>query len=387
MRPSPRPRRRAFDISAVAIFLLAVGLPLYGLLFRTPGPLDENRDRYTFPAISTKRYALQAFPKHFEMYLGDRIGYREVLLRWQRQLVNGVLDEPVTKEAWVGKDGWIFINQSDPLGGNPKHPSPAARVDRWIEAFEERNAWLKSQGIEYIVVFAPDKAAVYPEHLRGYPARHPPLEMATPAAKILNERGVRCVNMLPAILTEKPSNPHPLYHKTDSHWTHDGARAGYKELSAAVAELFPEFRMQSDSGYDFGTRVFGGDLRKIAGVAADQPPEEVRIWHPRSTITIADAPDYFAVGQREEHLTHIKSTTANQPAATGPETLVLQDSFGDHLLGFIWNDFRHVTRIGTYGMPLEAVRREKPRLVIQILVARQLYWLGPVNPPEVKAAR
>ena len=61
-------------------------------------------------------------------------------------------------------------------------------------------------------------------------------------------------------------------------------------------------------------------------------------------------------------------------------------SFGEHLHGFLRSDFRRVSNIGTYGLPLEAVRIEKPQLVIQLLVARQLYYLTPYNRPEVKAA-
>ena len=118
-----------------------------------------------------ERYVLQDFPRHFELYLGDHIGYRDVLLAWHRRVVYGVLDEPVTAKVWIGKDGWLFLYQTDPFLGIPKAPSVASRIDRWTDIFEERHAYLKARGIEYIVVVAPDKADVYPEYLRGYPLR------------------------------------------------------------------------------------------------------------------------------------------------------------------------------------------------------------------------
>ncbi len=384
MEPIPRSRgRRTVDLLCVGVFALAVGLPVYGLLFKKPPRLEENRERYAFPPISTERRVIEKFPADFELYLGDRIGYRDVLLSWHRRLIFGVLDEPVTAKVWIGKDGWLFLYVKDPFEGIPQTPSVAARIAMWADAFEARHAYLKARGIEYIVVVAPDKADIYPEYLRGYPSRHPTPETGTPLAKLLAERGVPCANLLPGMLAEKRRDPRQLYFKTDSHWTPAGAHVGYKALSQAVTERFPEFRMTPDSAYTPSRLACGGDLRRLAGTPDDEPMETTPCHVPLTGVTYRDAPDYFSETQRAEHLNGRKDWVSAQPSASGPNTLFLHDSFGDYLKPYLRSDFTGVCEASTYGLPLEALRVEQPKLVIQLLVARQVYCLLPTNPPGV----
>jgi len=373
-----RPRRRLFDLLAIGLFASAIGLPMFGLFFRDPPKLDENRTRAGLPELPAKKYQFEAFAPRFELYLGDHLGYRDVLLGWHRQVTYGILGEPVTNQAWIGKDGWLYLNQSDPFGGNPKKPTPAERVEKWIDAYEARHHWLKSKGIDYIVVFAPDKAAVYPEYLKGYPARHPPLEMATPAAKILNERGVPCVNLLPALLEEKKSNPNLLYYKTDSHWNYDGARVGYRAIAAAVRERFPKFQIAPESSYAIRAEsVVAGDTLRLAGFVEDAEPETIRKWTPLTAMTNRVALHNFRTPEEKATWSGVDDRIFEQPLATGPTLLFLHDSFGGHLFGFLGSDFSRVMALVTYGLPQEAVRVEQPQLVIQVIVARQLYSLSP----------
>ena len=383
MEPVPR-GGRAFDLAHLGVFLVALGVPLFGWCFLTPGRLDENRERHAFPTVTDNRSALQDFPPRFEMYLGDHLGGRETLLAWHRRLVFGVMDEPVMANVWVGNDGWLFVKQSDPFRGNPKKPSVAERIDHWTEALSERQAWLKAQGIEYLVVVAPDKASVYPEHLRGYPARHPPLEPGPALARGLEARGVTCVNLLPALLAEKDRTPHALYFKTDSHWTPDGARAGYKAVAKIVAERFPAFRMQPDSAYSLDRVLGTGDLRKLAGTAENEPPESARGYKPLTPFQEHPTPAYIIDLPKAEHLDLRASKLSSATTSGGPTLLFLRDSFGEQFLPFLQSDFPSALVISSYGMPAEVVRLEKPRLVIQLLVARQLYTLTPHNPAALK---
>ena len=378
-------QRRMFELVSVGVFLLAVGAPLFGLFFCTPGRLDENRERYAFPPLAPKKYVLQDFPKHFEMYLGDAIGFRDVLLGWHRRFVFGALSQPVTAKVWIGKDGWLFVNQTDPFLGNPKKPSAGERVEQWAEAYAEREAWLKARGIDYIVVVAPDKAAVYPEFLRGYPSRHPPLEMGTSLAGQLNARGVKCLNLLPTLLAEKERNPNPVYFKTDSHWTHDGSRAAYRAVAEVIRARFPDFVPKLDSEYHSVEAPAWCDLRKLAGLVEAEERGTARFLEPRTPFQLQDTPDYFAKSPASDHLNLLPSTVTETPTATGPRLLFLGDSFGHHLLPFLQSDFRRAAVLNSYGLPPEAVRIERPKLVIQLLVARQLYSVIPYNSPEIKS--
>ena len=387
MESKPRSRgRRVVDNFTVGLFAFVIGMPAYGLLFKKPHRLEENRERHPFPPVAADGETIEKFPARFELYLGDHIGYRDTLLSWHRGVMYDLLDESVTAKVWIGKDGWLFLYQTDPFQGVRHAPSVAARVDHWTRIFAERHAYLKARGIEYIVVIAPDKADVYPEHLRGYPLRHPSPECATPLAKNLEARGVPCLNLLPDVLAEKSRNPLPMYFKTDTHWTPAAAHAGYKQLAQAVTGRFPEFRMHPDTAYAPSRIESSGDLRRLVGVADDVPMETAEYKRPLTAVANRAGPDYFGEAQRAEHLNGVASVISTQPRASGPKILYLQDSFGDAFKPFLHSDFKRVANISTYGLPLEAVRIEQPQLVIQILVARQLYSYIPSNPPEVSKA-
>lgn len=362
--------RRTFDILSILLFVMVVAVPVYGLFFRDAPPPEENRKLYPYPIISTKRYVWQSFPKQFEMWLGDHIGYRDVLLNWHSRMIYGVFDQPVTTGAWIGRDGWLFLTQPVPKNG----PNSQERVESWAAALAERHEFLRSRNIEYLVVIAPDKSSVYPEYLRGYPQRHPTPETGTALTERLTRRGVTCVNLLPTLLAAKGTESDLVYFKTDTHWTPSGARVGYSEMARAIGERFPDYRPRPIADYRVREHRETGDLRKMAGVPDDAPREVAATFEPNLPVDQALGPDYSATGT--------PSRISTQATASGPRTILLHDSFGGSWIPFFQTDFRRALFISTYGFPPAAIVAEQPKLVVQLIVARQLYTSLPPLKPE-----
>ncbi len=383
--PLPVRVRRVANVVTVLVFFLALGVPLFGFLFREPPPLDENRDRHPFPPVAFKRHVLQDFPQWFSMYFKDRVGYRDVLLKWHKHATYRWLDMPVSSQAWVGKDGWLYLNVADPFVRHPEKGSVNDRVDRWCEAFADRRAYLAERGIEYVVVLVPEKSAVYPEHLTGHPKRHPPPEPLARAEANLRDAGVPCVNLLPVLQSAKETES--LYFVTDSHWTPVGSRRGYEAICDAVTAKFPAFRPHPEGHYSRREHAHAGDLLRLTG-DTDRAPEPYRQYlPPPGTVTVDEAPAFAARLPDPMKPKHLPPVAFGNSSATGPGVVFLRDSFGDVLLPFFGADFPRVAAVGTHHFPTALIESEQPTVVVQEIVARFLYSTAPADEPGVTAFR
>lgn len=388
--------RRIANIATVIVFVLALVIPLYGFLFREQLPLDENRDRHPFPPLALKRHVVQDFPKWFGMYFKDRVGYRDVLLRWHQYATYRWFDTPVSSQAWLGKDGWVYLNVADPFPLRTQQDERNKwslkgtvndRIDRWCEAFADRRAYLTARGIEYVVVLVPEKSAVYPEHLTGHPKRHPPPEPLARAEAKLREAGVPCANLLPVLTAARGKTAEPLYFATDSHWTPAGSRIGYEAVCEVLKTRLTDFRLHPAEHYLRREHLHPGDLLRLTG-DTDRAPEPCRQFIPPLGSVTADETPAFAAGLPDGmKLRHMPPVAFANPTALGPRLVFLRDSFGEQLFPFVGADFTRAAVVGTHHFPVALIEAEKPAVVIQAIAARFLYSTAPVNEPPVTGYR
>lgn len=385
--PLPERVRRLANVVTVLVFFLALGLPLVGFLFREPPPLDENRDRHPFPPVALKKHVLQDFPQWFSLYLKDRVGYRDVLLRWHQYATYHWLDMPVSSQAWVGKGGWVYLNVADPFARHPEKGTVNDRIDRWCEAFADRRAFLAERGIEYVVVLVPEKSAVYPEHLTGHPKRHPPPEPLARAAANLRAVGVPCVNLLPVFRAARRTHPEPLYFAADSHWTPAGSRVGYDAMSGLLTARLPGFRPHPARHYLRRDAGQPGDLLRLTGDTGRAPEPCQQYLPPHGTVSADDAPAFAALLPDGMKLRHMPPVAFDAESASGPAVVFLRDSFGESLLPFLGSDFARAAVVGTHQFPTAVIDRETPKLVIQQMAGRFLYSTSPADTPGVTGYR
>jgi hypothetical protein len=380
--------RTASQITTVIIFVLAMSVPLYGYAFRNPAPLDDNRKPTRFPDLAFKKYVIQDFPKWFEYHYNDHLGYRDVWLKWHRVVIHKAFAESSSPKAWAGQHGWLFLNVDDPDATNPAKPSVQARIEKWADVLADRHFYLKQRGIQYVVVLAPEKSAVYPEFLPLRRQRTPPPEPTAKLATALTERGVPCVNLFPALLQAKSEIEQPLYFQSDSHWNPDGARVGYRAMAPVLKQVLPDLQFQPDSEFEIGDdHSGGGDLWRFIGSPTDFPGEYSRRFEPKNRPKSEVVPEFTNRLEPADNQGHIPVRSYLSPQAQGPNVLLLRDSFATGMLPFMTADFRRVTAVPTHRFPLVALEAEQPKLVIQQMVARFIYSEAAGNPPEVAGAR
>lgn len=383
-RPLHLRLRRLADGCVIALFAAAILVVWAGTFVREQPPLDENRLRHPPPPLAPEKHVVQDYPKWFEMYFNDRVGYRDVLLGWHHRLMYHAFDDPVSKLAWVGRDGWLYLNVADPTAGRDGHPTVGDRLRAWADALADRHAYLKARGIGYVVLVPPEKSSVFPEHLRGYVARHPPPEPAEAFGHLLAERGVRFVNPLPPLLAAKATCPHPLYYKLDSHWTYDGGRIGYRLLAAEIGRTHPGFVPHPDDGFAVSEQPLEGDLGRLVGIPGAERLEPARRFTPTGRSSRQDDKPAFAnLLPPAARPPHLPPRRYECDAATGPPLVLFRDSFGEQLMPFVRVDFRRSAVVASYGLELPVIDAVTPAVVVQEIVARKLYSEPPVNPPEV----
>ena len=378
--PAPLPRtplpRRLADYSVIALFVVGFAVVSFGTFVRQPPPLDENRDPHPPPPLAARKQVLQDYPKWFDLYYGDRVGYRDVLLGWQHRVAYHLFDEPASKLSWIGRDGWLYLNVSEPTNRRDLKPTLAEKIDDWATAILDRHAFLKARGIEYVVFVVPDKSSVYPEFLRGYVARHPPPEPTAAFVAKLRAGGVRVVDPLPALIAAKESGP--LYYKLDSHWNLDGARVAYKELVAEIGGFTP----LRDDEFDITARTVEGDLGRLVGIPDDKRYEPGHWYTPRHrTWEQDDRPAFTDALPIEARPKHLPPRVYSCDTAPGPRVVLFRDSFGEQVVPFFRADFRRVAVVSSDSLELSVLDAEKPAVVVQQFVARKLYSNAAAHPP------
>src|SRR5262249_21747021 len=137
----------------------------------------------------------------------------------------------------------------------------------WGRMFQARHDWLAQRGIPYVVLIAPDKQTVYPEHLPHS------LKRRTESNSHLDQllaylRAHTTVQVLDvrAAMHEAKARER-LYDYTDSHWNGRGAYVAYDGLIEALSPQFPGMRPVPRSDFDNAVGVApGGDCARLLGL-------------------------------------------------------------------------------------------------------------------------
>lgn len=276
------------------------------------------------------------------------------------------LDLAALPKAMVGKDGWLYYTAS--LDHSPLSETVLATHKT---VFERERDWLKEQGIPYILAFAPDKKTIYPEHVPDgfrwdqYASRQDQL------IKYLAEHSdLQLVDLRPALLAARATDA--IYYKHDTHWNNLGAYTGYTVLAQQLATLFPSVRPIPLSEFDLTwDQRKGGDLASMLGIQASvSEPDPILTLRRKSTVVTDDVEGLSF----DPKIIRSIIVTSN-PNGEVPSAVVFRDSFTTAMIPFLSEHFGKATYVFTDQFLEEWVTREKPSVVIRVIVERRLLSL------------
>jgi len=258
----PRDRRYL----PVLIFLLLATPLVAGLIMPESAQevLKENRTRAPPPPFPRSMREVVAWPKEAEDYLGDRFGLRTQMIRLYANLAKRWLGEG-NGAVFVGRHGRLFYLGDDSVQQSAGLVRRDAQVVETADVLAAMRDALGQRGIRFLVALPPNAATIYPDDLPNWAQRNGRLTEYDVLLAVLAERGIKAVDLRPAVWTVRSKAP--AYFLYDTHWTPRGAIAGFNAI--AEADGHPDWRVDADAALAPRSRRQGGDLARMIGVNDD----------------------------------------------------------------------------------------------------------------------
>jgi alginate O-acetyltransferase complex protein AlgJ len=385
MRPRPQPRtvagrlaggalRAALDVFLVAGFLAAIGAPAVMTCIAPTSASVQNEFRQPppLPRLPADLAALDAFPKAFDEWFKDSFWPRPLLIRWHsigKLMCLNVSPHP-TIEA--GKAGWLFLGgEASRACTRGTDPFTEEELERWVEALEQRDAWCRAHGAEFLFVIAPNKATVYPEYLpRSFepvgPTRFDQLLSALRA-----RTQVQALDLRPCLAQAKEEADGEIYYPLGTHWNARGAVAAYRDLLEWIGERYPDVApappssltwRDGEGGDNWAQKLYVDDLIK-----QDDP----KVRHPLQGA-LKNKP-FLAVPSTPGR----QNRLVTGPDRRAPRLFVLHDSFAEPLVALMAPHFSRSVWVWSKRFVPAAMELAQPDLVVMELVERDLHGEAP----------
>ncbi len=379
----PYTRSVVSSLLVMSFVLTLVGLPLWGLLVQPlPDPQQENRPVHAWAPLTTKNW--RYFPNMVEAYLRDRLGLRAFSLELQRKIRVETLGVSTNRSVILGEDDWLFLDPDSPFAGpHHSHPDLPQHIRRWAAIFRDRQQRLAARGIHYLLVIAPEKQSIYPEHLPKRYRRHALMEAQDRLCQELAPERFS-LDLRPSL--RAAASEREVYFRNDTHWNQAGAFCAYHAILRRCREWAPECQPKNADAFVLDTRSsWHGDLDHMLRRPADWPGPDYPHYAPTNPpLEPRPLPLQQAIHCQLPHLPILEYQNSQ---VKGPAVALLHDSFAADLLRFLPAHFSHLVCLPTHGFPLKAIDMVKPQIVIQefaerLLISphisdRRLVWQSP----------
>lgn len=363
--PSPsRPPGSRLSLTLIIVFVGLLWLPLLDSAFhldRAPA-VNENREAAPQPVFTGWSESKEFF-QAIERYYDDHFGFRKRLVRWHSGWKEKFFHEAAVREVIIGRDGWLYTATNEMIENYTRIKQFSAEdLDAWQKLFETRRDWLAQRGIQYLVVFAPDKQTIYPEHLPDWLKRGAAPSKLDQIIARLNERStVSVLDLRPTLLDAKKREP--IFLMTDTHWNQSGIFATYQTLITTLSTQFPGLTPLPASFFTWQDSPCPGDLAIMLGQESSFPEKNHLSITPREPLQI-EATSLPSAKR-------VAMTTTHNPKASG-KAIVYHDSFGHGWIPLIGYHFGEVIYIAKRPIDPALIEREKPLVVIDQIVERIL---------------
>lgn len=374
--PTREPRRWGLVAGALGVLIALHVVPRF---VRAPD-IAENRELAPLPSWTEAQTDWWAMPKKVDAWVQDHFPARTHLIAVLNRARMQVGDSGSSRVI-VGRDGWLFYDDGSHLGtARAAVPLQPAETARWIRTLQGRTEAVSKTGAVYVVMMAPVKERVYPEHAPSWfrdGGSAVDAERLTAAAQASGAQNV--VYLLP-VLRAARQEVEPIYTPNDIHWTGLGAYRGYLEFARALNRLGVATEVWPLSRY---SRVnnpadLPRDVALMLGVAGFVKQEFPQFQYPP-----------VATKAKTEYLTERADWTAPHVIETGvpgkPVMVMTGDSFSNALMPFLLPHFSRIVfahvQDGFYRQDL--IDRFKPDVVLlEVLESGSRHAMGPPMEPS-----
>lgn len=293
----------------------------------------ENRMLAKWPAVSDIWHrGWSGFWRGFEDAFNDRFFGRDELMRMHSEFL-AMLGECGNEKVLVGSDGWLYYRKALNAFDNAVHYDKAVK-----EAIAERLSGLAERcrlhGKPFVVLIAPDKCRVYPEHVAQYlKVREDSWGRTEDLVRFLRSLGrFPVVYERSSLVDERKRRESLLYFRQDTHWTQEGAwLGGFIGVCDAFAHLTGDsFRRLKEPGWrKMQDEQPGSDLAVM--LVCGVPPDDASSYR---WPVFPEGDECSTVGDRDFMVSE---------SSLGRGTLfVLRDSFALAMMPFLGRSYKRV---------------------------------------------
>lgn len=371
--------RRLVAACCSAFFCLALCIPLTAQVFNLvpPGKLAEATNS-PFPEFAWDFTVFKAMGKSVASgWLDKNFPLRGLLIRWYNYTsatVFGTMsgNSPVV----VGKEGWLFLARDRSIDVLEEHravkPLEKPQLQHLASVYEERQAWLAERGIKYLVVVAPNKDTLYPEHL---PDEFKQVGQASRLDQIMayleTSSSLNVLDLRPVLQEAKKTAQ--VFYGTDSHWNAHGAFPSYQAVIERLAKDFPGLKPMNVSDFFAQDYTFlGGDLSYMVGLEELVTERKVFMLPKKPLSARGVSTGIFKPGYTQP----AQASVRDVPGL--PKAVFFHDSYFWEVLNFFGEHFSRAVyvwvRPGLGGkqslFDKELIEAEKPDVVVEEIAER-----------------
>ncbi len=353
------------SICYIIICLVICVFPFAGMVTYRTDTTTENRKLAEFPDIKQDGKWNVEFLADLGDYFEEHFAFRNELVAMDAAIQSQVFGVSNVDTVLVGEDGWLYYTDTldDYMGLAVLSERGAYNVAHNLSLMQ---AYVESQGKEFIFTVAPNKNSLYDENMPYYVRKKSRDEKNVDLLEHQFEKmAVSYVNLFDVFENQEEV----LYLKRDSHWNGKGAVLAYNSILDSI-ELEHE-RYEGNSVVREKTEY--GDLNKMLYPLWGEPEwnyayeYESRYRYVTDTKSVEDP--------------WIETTNENETGSL----LMFRDSFGNTLLPLMAEQFSK--GYFSKGVPYkveEYINLYQPEMVITEIVERNVSELAE-NPPIMEA--
>ncbi|HVD99684.1 MAG TPA: hypothetical protein VNB90_15855 [Cytophagaceae bacterium] len=308
------------------------------------------------------------YKNKFHTYYEDRFVLKYILFENYKTIQRGVFaQQPIPQKVVEGTDGWMFLGNSY---SNDIAESKGIKVFTEKEIIKiktnllNQKEWLDKKGIHYYVAIAPNKLSVYGEYLAIKRS-----EKKTKREQLIEAMNTTALPLIDMTALLRKTDDTILYEKTGSHWNDLGAFYGYKTLINRIHKDYPEIVPLELKDFNRIPKItYQEDLIKMLNESRLEKQISLTAKYPEASKQVASqlsiSPYYNKLPQDYEK--RYKSNVNRL------KVVMFRDSFSSAMLKYVKENFGEVVFVWSDRFDKELIETEKPDIVIQEVVEREV---------------
>jgi len=340
--------------------------------------LNENRQLSEFPKIHLGFTALSQLPAKLEAYFNDHFGFRDRLIKFNARLMLEVFRTPANPAVILGKEDWLFLAGHYGLEYyQTKVPFTTDDLEHWKTVMEGNRNLVEARGSRCLIVIAPNKDTVYPEYMADNVVRfHETSRLDQLMDFLAVHSDLPVLDLREALIPAKGDML--LYDRSDTHWNGRGAYVAYSAILERIQRWFPQVEALPEDAFEIRTRTGGGDLIAFLGLSGEMTDQITEL--DRVASSLAREVEYpLPAGVPTDGPPPVRPSLFRVDNPALPRVVVFHDSFGLALRPLLAENFRSSLFIPEQYIPevespASILDRERPDMVIFLMVERSLQW-------------